>query len=94
MTSMVFTLSVVGATALNWYSYKFFNVGRSECSSRQSYIYPVISGVKYLSKNTLKYYLSSFLGYLYFTLLIIFLTTFTSIHSLRKYSTFYSIHFP
>ena len=25
------------------------------------------SGVKYLSKNTLKFYLSCFLGYLYFT---------------------------
>jgi hypothetical protein len=28
------------------------------------------SGIKYLSKNTLKYYLRSFLGYLYFTIYI------------------------
>jgi hypothetical protein len=28
------------------------------------------SGLKYLSKNTLKYYLSSFMEYLYFTIYI------------------------
>jgi hypothetical protein len=30
-----------------------------------------VSGVKCLSKNTLEYYLSSFLGYLYFTIYIL-----------------------
>ena len=42
------------------------------------------SGVKYLSKNNLKYYWNSFFEYLYLTLLFIFLTTFTSLHSWRK----------
>ena len=32
-----------------------------------------LSGVKYLSQNMLNYYLSCFLGYLYFTLLFIIL---------------------
>ena len=36
--------------------------------------------VKYLRKYTLKYYLSILGGYLYFSLLFIFLTTFTSLH--------------
>ena len=63
---------------------KEWGAGRS--SFRTMYvvlIQSVISGVKYLSINNLKYYLSSFGGYLYFTLLFIFLTTFTctSLHS-------------
>jgi hypothetical protein len=51
------------------------------------------SGVKCWSKNTLKYYLSSFLGVfvLYFTIIFLTTFTFTSLHSLRKLCTFYII---
>jgi hypothetical protein len=53
------------------------------------------SGVKYLGKNTLKYYLRCFLGYLYFTLLLIFWTSFyfMPLYSKIKWCTFDSLHF-
>jgi hypothetical protein len=49
-------------------------------SSPSEYFSSLLSGVKYLSKDTLKYYLSPFLGIC--TLLFIFLTifTFTPLH--------------
>lgn len=53
----------------------------------------VSSGVKYLSKNTLKYYLSRFGGYLYFTISIFDNFYFSSFLKKRMYF-FCAIHFP